>query len=348
MASLRCHVLFLVASLAAFAAAGDDANIARDSSGSHRVETSPHGHPKVRSAKRFLSSLIQDTIGPDHDRPVAAPTSNKSALETVEAALETVEEDVVNLDGNGRPVTSATFTSKDVPVRLGGSSDDSDYYRWATIEGFNGEEYVIVREQKDDIMFYAFTALLACIAAYLYKSTRSWPSVEATDGASALTQWSSGLCDCFEDPYTCVWACCCPAVRWADTLDMVGMMKFWSAFALCTVLEFVMHLPCLGIVWVILCCVMTSYRQELRGLFQIPRAGFVVDFALICCCMPCVLAQDARHVNMAAKLGHEAVLAQQPIKDFSEAVPKAEMATATESMAGTAPAVESQTETTPA
>lgn len=304
MVSLRCHVLFLVASLAAFAAAGDDANIVRDSSGSHRLETSPHGHPKVRSAKRFLSSLIQDPVGPDHDRPVAAPPSNKSVLETIEDALETVEEDVVDLDAN---------------------LDCSAYY-----------------------YYYAFTALLACIAAYLYKSTRSWPSVEATDGASALTQWSSGLCACFEDPYTCVWACCCPAVRWADTLDMVGMMKFWSAFALCTVLEFVMHLPCLGLVWVVLCCVMTYYRQELRGLFQIPRAGGVVDFALICCCMPCVLAQDARHVNMAAKLGHEAVLAQQPIKDLLEAVPKAEMATATESMAGTAPAAESQTETTPA
>jgi len=336
MASSRCRVLLLVASLVASVAAGDEANVAQDSSGEVRLETLSHGHFKVRSATQTKEESSSKPLlsKSDHDRPVGDSHSKGS-----DNFLKIVEKDAEELDGIGRPVDRALLSdSRVVQVKLGIFSDVRDNYPWAIVP-IGNTFYVILRSHLTDFIWYASTALIACTAAILYHSNKAWPIVESADGANDLTQWSSGFCEWYKEPCICFWACCCPAVRWADTMSMVGVMKFWAAFALILVLQMIMHLPFFGITWVVVSVVMTTYRSQLRGLFQMPGANeggtCMTDCILICCCMPCVISQDARHVELAAKLGHEVVLAQRPIKDFSEAMP-----TTTANAAEMAPAPE--------
>lgn len=65
------------------------------------------------------------------------------------------------------------------------------------------------------------------------------------------------------------------------------------------------------------CCLLSIllpmfYRQKLRQTFGMPVGGatFITDFCLHLCCSCCAIAQEARHVELARKSGHEALVGQ--------------------------------------
>lgn len=216
-------------------------------------------------------------------------------------------------------------------LKMGSSSKLNDYYLWKKF-AIGDKKVLVLFEKKSasEVAAEAFgrvlaTALIASLCAYLYQSKKEYPLPEAHEDAQdsvPLTQWSSGLFDCCQDPYIFLCACCCMPIRWADTMDMVGLMKFWTAFAFILVLQLCSEIPFLGICWFGIIGVLAMHRQKLRGIFQIPGQGdggtTVGDAFFVCCCMPCAVAQEARHVELAAKLGHEAVLVQRPIKEGME------------------------------
>jgi len=215
-------------------------------------------------------------------------------------------------------------------LKMGSSSKLNDYYLWKKF-AIGDKKVLILFEKKSaaEVAAEAFgrvlaTALIASLCAYLYQSKKEYPLPEAAEVSEGvpLTQWSSGLFDCCQDPYIFLCACCCMPIRWADTMDMVGLMKFWTAFAFILVLQLCAEIPFLGVFWFGIIGVLTMHRQKLRGIFQIPGQGdggtTVGDAFFVCCCMPCAVAQEARHVELAAKLGHEAVVVQRPIKEGME------------------------------
>lgn len=219
--------------------------------------------------------------------------------------------------------------NKDIVVKLGTSKKLSDYHLWHKFDLGNGRKLILLARNEtpaqmafNTLASMVTTASLAFMVAYLYKSKKEWPLPEAEqDPTSALAQWSSGPCECCQDPYSFLCACFCLAVRWGDTMDMIGLMKFWTAFASILMIQVCLDLPYIGTtMWFVLIGILAMYRQRLRAIFGMPGQGDIgtafADGCLICWCTPCAVAQEARHVELAAKLGHEAVLAQRPIKDF--------------------------------
>eukprot|EP00438_Fugacium_kawagutii_P002856 Skav216264 [mRNA] locus=scaffold1544:3229:11959:- [translate_table: standard] len=128
------------------------------------------------------------------------------------------------------------------------------------------------------VLFHmAMTAAVATLAAVAFRSHSheavwsleryvKWPELNeaAPMTKERLTSWSSGPFDCFQDIDTCCWTCWCPGVRWAGTVDMVGLLTFWPAFLLFLLFELLAMIPfggccCLG--WI---AVLTYYRLQLR------------------------------------------------------------------------------------
>merc|ERR1719498_347116 len=124
------------------------------------------------------------------------------------------------------------------------------------------------------------------------------------DRSKTSEDWSSGLFACFSDLPICFWSCCCPCIRWADTVHKMGFMEFWPAFSLfLSLLILYWGLSPFGVgflIWLGFCCLCVTYRHRMREQFQMNDRhdfAFAEDLAIYCCCSPCAIAQEARHVN---------------------------------------------------
>ncbi|KAB1212605.1 Cell number regulator 10 [Morella rubra] len=101
-------------------------------------------------------------------------------------------------------------------------------------------------------------------------------------------QWSSGLCDCFNDPSNCCLTWCCPCVtfgRIAEVTDrgqtscfMAGLIYVALAYVGCQ------------------CLYSMTYRSKLRGSYSLPE-----DPCGDCCvhlwCDACALCQEHRELK---------------------------------------------------
>jgi len=173
----------------------------------------------------------------------------------------------------------------------------------------------------------ALVAAISTTAAYIFRIWVKWPDVdESAMAKEKLSSWSSGPFDCFQDMPTCCWTFWCPGVRWAANLDILGFLTFWFAFALFLVIELLAMIPfggCCCCAWI---AVLTYYRNKFRVAFGMSGAN---EFTTICgdcvfvsCCTCCAIAQEARHVEMAATVNHEATASQRPLlPPAQEAVP---------------------------
>jgi len=149
---------------------------------------------------------------------------------------------------------------------------------------------------------------LVCTIAYFYfrqKPVRedAMPELEDSDG---LSDWKYGICDCCSAPSICFWSCCCPAIRWADTLGMTGLLGFWLAFAIYLGVDFLGSLAFDFLFWILLAVICAGFRQEMRIKFHMKKQGgatYCLDFLLYCCCSCCVMVQEARQVEEACKVG---------------------------------------------
>merc|ERR1719401_1955914 len=106
---------------------------------------------------------------------------------------------------------------------------------------------------------------------------------------------------CFEDMEICCWSCWCGGVRWADTMNALGLFSFWLAILTYLVICFLE--TCTGgvTVWVLVALFFTYFRQELRKKMNMRNDGETIfyDFLLWCCCIPCAIAQEARQIKEA-------------------------------------------------
>lgn len=100
-------------------------------------------------------------------------------------------------------------------------------------------------------------------------------------------------------------------------MDMLGLLSFWPAFLLFLFFEVLSLLP-LG---TCCCCgllgVLTYYRNKLRVAFGMAGANecptVLGDCVFVSCCTCCAISQEARHMEMAATVNHEAVASQRPL-----------------------------------
>jgi Cys-rich protein (TIGR01571 family) len=75
-------------------------------------------------------------------------------------------------------------------------------------------------------------------------------------------------------------------------------MYFWVGVVLWSALLYSNSLVA-GLVSPILTLLGAVYRHKLRVHFGFPTSGTTMcqDFVAWCCCMPCAIAQEARHVD---------------------------------------------------
>lgn len=109
------------------------------------------------------------------------------------------------------------------------------------------------------------------------------------------------LFGCLSDIKLTLFTCCCPCLRWADSVDKAGLMKYWSAFAAFAVLVFLS--PCTfgiaGLLVAFLC-----YKQRLRlrskyGVKSKPMQDCLAHFF----CSICAIVQESRVVEIERSRG---------------------------------------------
>eukprot|EP00930_Biecheleria_cincta_P024429 TRINITY_DN1748_c0_g1_i3.p1 TRINITY_DN1748_c0_g1~~TRINITY_DN1748_c0_g1_i3.p1 ORF type:complete len:280 (-),score=61.19 TRINITY_DN1748_c0_g1_i3:48-887(-) len=161
---------------------------------------------------------------------------------------------------------------------------------------------------------------LAGIAALVFRKYQKIPAADESVIAKNpdLKHWSSGPFDCFADMPICLWSCCCPAVRWAGNMEMVGLLTFWAAFGLFMGFE-VLGMAGISIGGLAIILMLTYFRNKIRVKFGMEGAnecGTVCgDCVFVCCCSCCAISQEARHLKLAAEANHEAVAAQRGVAE---------------------------------
>eukprot|EP00927_Polykrikos_kofoidii_P035246 TRINITY_DN2982_c0_g2_i2.p1 TRINITY_DN2982_c0_g2~~TRINITY_DN2982_c0_g2_i2.p1 ORF type:complete len:319 (+),score=33.68 TRINITY_DN2982_c0_g2_i2:70-1026(+) len=165
-----------------------------------------------------------------------------------------------------------------------------------------------------------FTALLwgscATGAAYYFRTHPDVVMLKSSEGGpEQLSRFSTDVFDedaWFNDRWICAWSICCPCVLWADTVDRLGFLGYWIAFAIFAFLWILYHAFAIVICWWALAIFLTYHRHRIRQAFgmhvQWAIATFIGDCLCFCSgCLPCLISQEARHVKRAAALGHSAV-----------------------------------------
>lgn len=152
--------------------------------------------------------------------------------------------------------------------------------------------------------------ILATLVAQFYlDGVRDRPEEDGAERKRLpdLGQWSSSLVlDWCQDPKICFWSCFCPCIRWADTLDTMGIMGFWSAFSLSVTTTLLTEIT-YGLSWWMLLLGLVYFRRRFRKKFKMDTTTYCVqaaDCLGLCCCLPCALAQEARHAQAALRAGH--------------------------------------------
>lgn len=165
---------------------------------------------------------------------------------------------------------------------------------------------------------------LVAIAALAYRHYKKDPKGLPNDGLEhklELVQgrWRHGLFDCFGNLNICCFTCCCPAIRWADTIRMAGFLGFWAAFLLFMLLELGNPLTA-GLSGLALLIVVVVYRQKQRQMFEMQHgncSSYLEDCLTYACCSCCAIIQEARHMEEAWALGHDVVKAPIVVKKAS-------------------------------
>jgi len=157
--------------------------------------------------------------------------------------------------------------------------------------------------------------LLLILFGYLYKEHKYTHMMDAgwdenMGGASTLdNEWKYAFWDCFATPKMCFIACCCPAIRWADSMDMANQLSFWVAVSMWWVVSlFNLYV---GFLFAFVSGILGAiYRQKIRAIFKIESGTpktIALDFFAYCCC-PCVpIVQEGRTLEAAKKTDHQGV-----------------------------------------
>ncbi|KAM7484682.1 hypothetical protein LguiA_000691 [Lonicera macranthoides] len=124
--------------------------------------------------------------------------------------------------------------------------------------------------------------------------------------SSGPSLWSTGLCDCFDDPATCCTTCCCPCITFGRIAEIVdkGSNSCIASGALYFVLAIFTGFGCMYS-----CC----YRSKMRHQYMLPENP-CGDCLVHCCCEACALCQEYRelqHRGFDMSVGWEENMARQ-------------------------------------
>lgn len=151
---------------------------------------------------------------------------------------------------------------------------------------------------------------LVVLTACLYRSHKSFPQAVSSRPEQDFNDWTSGPFEIHSDWKVCCWSCCCPCIRWADNMDMLGIMSFWVGLLIFCVLVLLGTVPGGLLFWLVASLLWMSFRQQFRSKFDMEQnnlRSFLGDCMLYCCCWPCAIAQEARHIEEACRAAHKAV-----------------------------------------
>jgi len=173
-----------------------------------------------------------------------------------------------------------------------------------------------------------FEILLALLIAYLYRRfkkqpdghrfPRPYPSALAGELSNQSTNtcgFSSPFCLCYWGNWAQDWhfyltACCCPMIRWADTVgaDHIQLLPYWAAIFMWLSVEIFIVLICVYILGpqvaselaVIFIFIGVYYRQKLRVLYGHDACSFkslCCDCLAWWCCPCCAIVQESLEVE---------------------------------------------------
>jgi len=172
-----------------------------------------------------------------------------------------------------------------------------------------------------EVLIQLFVVLLTAGLYSRYKTTPAVTVLETDKEHSLDGQFKHGLFNCLGAPGLCCFSCFCPGIRWADSMRLIGLLQFTSGITIW-----------LGVTWVcmllavenadsaflstmVMAIVLTYYRQAMREAFRMEATPMTVaiDCLSYSFCGPCALVQDARQVEEAAALDHDAVKSPLPL-----------------------------------
>ncbi|XXG40951.1 hypothetical protein AAC387_Pa01g1533 [Persea americana] len=105
----------------------------------------------------------------------------------------------------------------------------------------------------------------------------------------APVPWSTGLCDCCDDVYSCCITCWCPCITFGQIAEIVDRGSSSCAVS--------------GALYMLLLCVTGCsclyscfYRSKMRGQYFLEETP-CADCLVHCCCEPCAMCQEYRELK---------------------------------------------------
>lgn len=146
--------------------------------------------------------------------------------------------------------------------------------------------------------------LFGVLMAFLYNKARNNSKYDhlfkpkRVPGTTASGKdFTFSLFGCFGDIPMCVLGCCCPVLRWADTVSQPKLLSFWKAFFIFFIL-ILLHVYTFGISTLLAMAVGVYYRQRLRSHYGMSDsrtlATICIDLLAWTFCQPCAIIQEAR------------------------------------------------------
>ncbi|KAJ4793756.1 PLANT CADMIUM RESISTANCE 2 [Rhynchospora pubera] len=105
---------------------------------------------------------------------------------------------------------------------------------------------------------------------------------------SHLSQWSTGLCHCLDDPGNCMITCLCPCITFGQTAEIVDK---GSCSCVSSGLAYLLFCS-LGLG----CLYSCFYRSKMRSQYDL-NEGPLPDCLVHFCCEPCALCQEYRELK---------------------------------------------------
>jgi len=181
------------------------------------------------------------------------------------------------------------------------------------IQGVVTNKWKVYMANKQQQVLWSGTFVYACFsvlcASFYYQARLHYPKMfhplARTEVFPSTSVFSFALLD-MSDPNLCVVGCCCPWLRWADTMDRHGYMSYWKAFfatfcfmlLLITVCESIYDVPYIAVaIYISNALLGVFYRQKLRDHFLKESGTFkslVKDCYAWFLCQPCAIIQEAR------------------------------------------------------
>lgn len=165
----------------------------------------------------------------------------------------------------------------------------------------------VINEPVFWILGFLLDFILLLICAFIYDRTkRSRSSLTPLQRVDIIGDWQYGLLNCSSlkrDWHIFLTACCCPAIRWSDTVNnssetVLSTNSYWVLLIVFFLLAQFSIITC-GISGLILLVICVVLRQKLRAAADL-RRGVWTWFTdcltwSFCCC--CAIVQEAREVD---------------------------------------------------